>query len=435
MIPDFLDSNLTELHLTHVKKVRNYLSQPDPNSKFVAEIFESGIVPYLISFLIREELELKLEATWVLTNLIYGDSIYAQQTLGAIPLLIPMIEHSNVEISQQTVYCLGNYAGDGPLTRELILDHGGLQPLVRIARKLERKRDFMSEFLELVMWTLSNLCISLSRANLFLVTKEVIPLFDRFLDDSPIKVQVNVCRGLANLSLHDEKKIVIELFEEHQILSTLVQLISVADDDLLQCILEVIENMSTCFTLTNMQNLNILSILEGLFLHSNKNIRALVCLILFHFVDGPINIQTIIDRKFLPPLIKLFLSDHIYVRTQSAYVFQKLLDSGDVKQIEYVVNLGLVPLVLSTWDSVENYPCSPYEKTRFLCLTLCILKKAIDRSKETDSKICQQFLSSLKSETYMSKLREFAARQEKACASTVLERIQTLLKEIEDLKT
>lgn len=437
MIPSFLDCDSVELTLCHVRKLREYLYQQVPNSTCVEEIFQSGIVPYLISFLAHENLELKKEAAWALTNLIVRDSIYAEKTLGAVPLLIAMIEHSNVEVSNQAVWCIGNCATE-PLTREVILAHGGFQSLLNVVtQKLEHKQNLFSDFLELVTWALSNLCMSLSSANLLLVSKKAVPIFYRLLDSPIVEVQVNICKGLIHLSQPDEKKVlseISEVFEEHKILLKLIELIPISNDHLLEWTLKVMENMSVHFLLDRMKIFKILSTLDELLFHSNQVIRSLVCRIVSCLVrDSNENIQTIIDKKFLPRLVKLFLCDnYIHVKIDSACIFKRLVDSGDVKQVEYFINLGLVPLLLNSWDSIENiHSCSRSEKYTFLLQTVFILKKCIDRSKKTDSKICQQFLSSLKNETYMSKFKEFAVKQEKTIETS--EHIQSLLKEIENL--
>lgn len=56
---------------------------------------------------------------------------------------------------EQSVWVLGNLAGEGSATRDLVLSAGALAPLVNNLKKTPSDR---SSLLRILTWTLSNLC-------------------------------------------------------------------------------------------------------------------------------------------------------------------------------------------------------------------------------------------------------------------------------------
>lgn len=87
---------------------------------------------------------------------------------------------------------LGNLAGEGSATRDLVLNAGALVPLVNNLKKTPADR---SSLLRILTWTLSNLCDGQPR-----------PVFDiSIILPSLAKVCVNVGRSRAARSWGDQR--------------------------------------------------------------------------------------------------------------------------------------------------------------------------------------------------------------------------------------
>lgn len=78
--------------------------------------------------------KLQFEAVWALTNITAGTSFQTHKVVkaGAIPKLVNLLKSPHVNVAEQSVWALGNMAGDGSHTRDKILSHNTAEVLLEI---------------------------------------------------------------------------------------------------------------------------------------------------------------------------------------------------------------------------------------------------------------------------------------------------------------
>lgn len=97
----------------------------------VKEVVDAGALPYLVELLMRtDNFSLQFEAAWALTNVAstsFTASVADQP--HAIQHLINLLRSPSAEVREQSAWCLGNIAGDGPGYRDKLLLCGAMEPL------------------------------------------------------------------------------------------------------------------------------------------------------------------------------------------------------------------------------------------------------------------------------------------------------------------
>ena len=122
-------------------------------------------MPRLVQFLSRDSnRKLQFEAAWALTNISCGASNQTRSVVehGAVPSFVRLLSCGVPEIVEQTIWALGNIAGDGPNFRNLVLRAGIVKPLIALPRDPNMvNKDTnqpSAQFLQNISWLMSNLC-------------------------------------------------------------------------------------------------------------------------------------------------------------------------------------------------------------------------------------------------------------------------------------
>ena len=142
------------LRLAGVNAIRRLLSvAEDPP---VTEVLEANVVPKFIEIMNDYSFpKIQFEACWAITNIGSSEHTPVLAEHGAIPVLVRLLKDSaDTNVRDQSIWCLGNIAGDGPSLRNQLLE----TPSAVEHLMLNIKHPGSKDLLRNATWTLSNLC-------------------------------------------------------------------------------------------------------------------------------------------------------------------------------------------------------------------------------------------------------------------------------------
>ena len=109
----------------------NFIQPEDPP---INEVILSGAVPRLVELLSRDDCpKLQLEAAWTLTNITYGTTDHVKTVVdaNAVPsVVLLLIGSKDEDVCEQSIWALGNIAGDCVQYRDMLLRSGVMSVLV-----------------------------------------------------------------------------------------------------------------------------------------------------------------------------------------------------------------------------------------------------------------------------------------------------------------
>ena len=197
----FLDSADTQEQVDALRQFRRLLStEKNPP---VQAVIDCGAVPYIVSFLRRNEnTELQFEAAWALTNIASTAFTSIVVTNGAIPLLAALLNSHSPDLREQCAWCLGNVAGDGPGLRDIVLKHNALDPLL-----MNISHPASLSLLRNCVWALSNFCRGKPLPDMSVVAPALPVLAAILHQNADTEAMIDATWSLSYLSDGDDSRI------------------------------------------------------------------------------------------------------------------------------------------------------------------------------------------------------------------------------------
>ncbi|XP_034292435.1 importin subunit alpha-8 [Pantherophis guttatus] len=350
-IVELIQSDDLFLQLKAAQAVRKMLSkQKNPP---IDQVIESGIIPKLVEFLYYHDTpNLQFESAWALTNIASGTSEQTKAVVDAngVQGLVVLLSSPHIHICEQSVWALGNIAGDGSVYRDTLISFGVIPPILSLVTP-----STPVGFLRNVTWTLSNLCRNKNPHPPLDAVRQVLPTLTCLLQHKDKDIISDTCWAMSYLT--DASNHRIQVVVESGVLPRLVELLFTNE---LPILTPAVRAMGNVVTGTDEQtqmaiDAGILSVLPQLLRHPRSLIQKEAAWALSNIAAGPCSqIQQLITCGLLPPLVELLAKGDYKAQKEGVWAVANITMGGTVQQVVSMIRAGVLkPLLnlLSVKDS------------------------------------------------------------------------------------
>ena len=333
-----IQTGAADVKLKAVQTVRKMLSVE--NSPPIQQVIDLGYIPYLVEFLKAENFpEIQFEAAWALTNVASGT---AEQTRivvehNTIPLFIALIGSPHTDVKEQSVWALGNIAGDNPDLRNSCLRSGIIERLLHVARTAEK-----ISVLRTVTWCIGNLCRGKPQPQLEAVAP-ALPALVNLISQEDSEVVVDALWALSYIS--DGSNDRIQAVIESGACKKLVDLLNSSSPTIQTPALRTVGNLVTGDDRQTqvMLNQGVIPALKALMSHSKKNIRKEACWAISNITAGTKEqIHEVLSGGCVPKLVDIMLRGEFDVKKEAVWAIANSTTDGSAEQIDYLVSQGVI---------------------------------------------------------------------------------------------
>lgn len=338
-----------EAQYNGTKQVRRLLSrETDPP---VEAIIQSGLLPRFVQFLGRNEMpKLQFEAAWALTNVASTQYTSVVVDLGVTPFLSQLLRSPNSDVREQSLWCLGNIAGDRTEYRDMILRTPGA--LANLLLNITHPEN--TSMLRNATWALSNLTRGKPQPDLDLV-RDAIPVAAQLLNNSDTEVLTDTCWTLSYVSDGDNSR--IQAVMDAGAVPSLVRLLGHTDHAVVTPALRSVGNVvSGSDEQTNrVCEAGALPALVNLLSSSRRGLRKEACWALSNVAAGTaLQVQGLMATpNAVQALVNNLTHGEWSVKKEATWAVCNLATSGTPAQIHQLVQNNVIAALCTTLDKAD----------------------------------------------------------------------------------
>lgn len=316
-----------------VRKLRKLLSMKYPP---IDAVIEMGFVPKLVEYLdVFVSPAIQMEAAWALTNICSGSS---EQTMyiikeGAVGKFVNLLKSPNADVSDQCVWALGNIAGDGFESRDIILNLNVVNILISILENNVRIK-----YQRNIVWLMLNLCRGKPPPSIQEIEK-LLPILVNLILHKDSLIVIDACWALATIA--DDGQYRAQLVLEQIDIKALIDLLSNEQTTVVSAALRCVGNILTGNDLqvAILLSYNIVNKLAVLFDHKDAHIVKEVTWAISNIAAGSEKqIQKLLDNGIFEKLVNVLRNGDTKSQYEASWAIVNAAKGGSTNQVQKMIH-------------------------------------------------------------------------------------------------